>query len=84
MIATLIIVSVSSLDVMDVIFEVMSAMGTAGMATGITREIGTVSKLGLILLMFFGRVGSRTFALSIKGHKKEAPLKAPAEQVMLG
>lgn len=83
-IATLIIVSVSSLDVMDVIFEVMSAMGTVGMSTGITRELGTVSKLVLILLMFFGRVGSLTFALSIKGHKTEAPLKAPAEQVMIG
>ena len=82
--AVLIIVTATSLDVTDVIFEVASAMGTVGMSAGITRDLDTVSKLVLIFLMFCGRVGSMTFALSLKGHKVEPPVKLPEEQVMIG
>lgn len=82
--AVLIIVTASSIDVTDVMFEVASAMGTVGMSAGITRDLGTVSRLVLIFLMFCGRVGSFTFALSLKGHKVEPPVKLPEEQVMIG
>ena len=82
--AVLIIVTASSLDVTDVMFEVASAMGTVGMSAGITRDLGTVSKLVLIFLMFCGRIGSFTFALSLKGHKVEPPVKLPEEKVMIG
>lgn len=82
--AVLIIVTASSLDVTDVMFEVASAMGTVGMSAGITRDLGTVSKLVLIFLMFCGRTGSFTFALSLKGHKVEPPVKLPEEKVMIG
>ena len=64
--AVLIIVTATSLDVTDVIFEVASAMGTVGMSAGITRDMDAVSKISLIFLMFCGRVGSMTFALSLK------------------
>ena len=82
--AVLVIVTATSLDVTDVIFEVSSAMGTVGMSAGITRDLDTISKLVLIFLMFCGRVGSMTFALSLKGHKVEPPVKLPEEQVMIG
>lgn len=82
--AVLIIVTASSLDVTDVMFEVASAMGTVGMSAGITRDLGNLSKLVLIFLMFCGRIGSMTFALSLKGHKIDPPVKLPAEQVMIG
>lgn len=82
--AVLIIVTASSLDVTDVMFEVASAMGTVGMSAGITRDLGNLSKLVLIFLMFCGRIGSMTFALSLKGHKVDPPVKLPAEQVMIG
>ena len=72
------------LDVTDVMFEVASAMGTVGMSAGITRDLGNLSKLVLIFLMFCGRIGSMTFALSLKGHKVDPPVKLPAEQVMIG
>lgn len=82
--AVLIIVTDSPLDVTDVMFEVASAMGTVGMSAGITRDLGNLSKLVLIFLMFCGRIGSMTFALSLKGHKIDPPVKLPAEQVMIG
>ena len=82
--AALIIVTATSLDVTDVIFEVASAMGTVGMSAGITRDMDAVSKISLIFLMFCGRVGSMTFALSLKGHKVEPPVRLPEEEVMIG
>ncbi len=82
--AVLIIVTATSLDVTDVIFEVASAMGTVGMSAGITRDMDAVSKISLIFLMFCGRVGSMTFALSLKGHKVEPPVRLPEEEVMIG
>ena len=82
--AVLIIVTIHGIDVTDVAFEVVSAMGTVGMSTGITRELGVIAKLVLIFLMYCGRVGSMTFALSLRGHKVEAPVREPAEQIMIG
>ena len=82
--AVVIIVTATSIDVTDVMFEVASAMGTVGMSAGITRDLDTISKLVLIFLMFCGRVGSFTFALSMKGHKVDPPVKLPEEEVMVG
>lgn len=82
--AVLIIISVQPLELTDAIFEVVSAMGTVGMSTGITRELVSVSKIVLIFLMYSGRIGSMTFALSLRGHKVDAPVKEPIEQIMIG
>lgn len=82
--AVLFIVTAQSLPVMDVTFEVVSAIGTVGMSTGITRELGVASKLVLIFLMYCGRVGSLTFAMSLRGHKMEAPVKEPTELITIG
>lgn len=82
-IAVLVIVTVQHAEMTDVAFEVVSAIGTVGMSTGITRDMETVSKLVLIFLMYCGRIGSMTFALSLRGHKIEAPVKVPVEKIMI-
>lgn len=82
--AVLVIVTVQPAEMTDVAFEVVSAIGTVGMSTGITRDMETVSKLVLIFLMYCGRIGSMTFALSLRGHKIEAPVKVPVEKIMIG
>jgi trk system potassium uptake protein TrkH len=68
----------------DVLFEVFSAIGTVGMTTGITRELCTVSRVIIIFLMYLGRVGSLTFALSFTERKKTDPLQRPAEKILIG
>jgi trk system potassium uptake protein TrkH len=73
-----------SLPVEDVLFEVYSAMGTVGMSTGITRELGTGARLVIILLMYCGRIGSMSFALSFTERKKVAPVQMPVEKIMIG
>lgn len=68
----------------DVLFEVFSAMGTVGMSTGLTRELGTGSRIIIILLMYFGRIGSMSFALSFTERKKVAPVQLPVEKIIIG
>lgn len=68
----------------DVVFEVFSAIGTVGMSTGITRELTTVSRIIIVLLMYCGRIGSMAFALSLLERKRVAPIQYPVEKVMIG
>lgn len=72
------------LPVEDVIFEVLSAIGTVGMSTGITRELSIASRIVMILLMYCGRLGSMSFALSFTERKKVAPVQFPREKIMIG
>lgn len=82
--AGLIICAVQRLDFLDILFEVISAIGTVGMTTGITRSLNMVSRGILILLMYCGRVGSMTFAMSFIEKRKNAPVKLPVEKITVG
>ena len=58
------------LPMQDVFFEIFSALGTVGISTGITRQLTMLSKIVIVLLMYCGRVGSLTLALSLSRKKK--------------
>ncbi len=68
----------------DVFFEVFSAIGTAGMSTGVTRSLNLVSKFVVICLMFLGRMGSLTFALSFTERRRVSKIRYPEEDVTIG
>lgn len=68
----------------DILFEVFSAMGTVGISTGITRNLVLSSKVVIILLMYCGRVGSLTFALSLTRRKKVKKCINPSEKIAIG
>lgn len=82
--AGLVISAVQQLNFLDILFEVISAIGTVGMTTGITRSLNMVSRGILILLMYCGRVGSMTFAMSFIEKRKNAPVKLPVEKITVG
>lgn len=82
--AALIICSLESMNFIDIIFEVFSAIGTVGMTTGITRDLCAVSKFVLVLLMYCGRIGSMTFAMSFVEKRKNVPVKFPVEKITVG
>lgn len=68
----------------DVMFEVISAIGTVGMTTGITRDLGMIPRAAVMLLMFCGRIGSLSFALSFTQKKRIAPIQQPEEEINIG
>ena len=73
-----------SLPLSDIMMEVFSAIGTVGISTGITREVCVASKYMLIFLMYCGRIGSMSFALSFTEKRHNASVKLPIERITIG
>lgn len=71
-------------ELTDLLFEVMSAMGTVGMTTGITRELNSFSAIVITLLMYLGRVGSVSFAMALLERRAHSPVRCPEEAVTIG
>ncbi len=68
----------------SVMFEICSAIGTVGMTCGITRDLSVVSRCVIIFLMYCGRIGSMTFALSFMQKKKTDPVQYPLGRITVG
>ncbi|MBR6718328.1 MAG: Trk family potassium uptake protein [Oscillospiraceae bacterium] len=79
-----IICAADGLPLRDVLFETISAVSTVGMTTGITRDLGTVSRITIIILMYLGRVGSVSFALAMIAKRHKIAVKLPTETVQVG
>lgn len=62
------------------LFETASAIGTVGLALGVTPELGALSRLILIGLMFFGRVGGLTLIFAALSGAKKTGSKLPQEK----
>jgi len=82
--ASIVICSAQSIDLVDVLFETFSAIGTVGVTTGITRELTVFSSYIIILLMYLGRVGSVSFAVALLEKKARAPITFPVEDITVG
>lgn len=82
--ASLLIMAAQSLPLSDVMLETFSAIGTVGMSTGVTRELIPVSRVVIIILMYCGRIGSLSFALSFTQRKKVAHVSQPMERITIG
>jgi trk system potassium uptake protein TrkH len=82
---TFLLVSLQGLPAKDAAFEALSAIGTVGLSTGITRELNALSRAVIILLMYSGRVGSLTLAMAIMSRvSRKNGLKNPEEKIMIG
>ena len=81
---TLFLCATQHFDLADATLEVVSAVSTVGMTAGLTTKLNTLSRLVIIFLMYLGRVGSLSFALSFTDHKKIAHVMQPAEPINIG
>jgi trk system potassium uptake protein len=70
----------------NIIYECVSAMGTVGLSTGITPYTGTVTRIILILIMFFGRVGILSISISLlmKADREKAVVSHPVGDFITG
>lgn len=79
------IITTQGVPVKDAAFETLSAIGTVGMSTGITRELNTLSRIIILLLMYSGRVGSLTLAMAIMARiSKKTAFRNPEEKILIG
>lgn len=82
--ALLVISGVQRVPMDNLLLEVFSAMGTVGLSAGLTRALLPPSRIVLMLLMFAGRVGTVTFAVSLRGNKRQPYIKYPEERINVG
>ena len=68
----------------NVLFEVISAISATGLTMGITAELSVLSKVILILLMFFGRVGGYTLILVFSETRRPPAITRLPEHIMIG
>lgn len=66
-----IIVFMEPFKTSDVLYEVISALGTVGISRGITAILSPLSKVLIIITMFFGRVGILTIIFATKKRKQK-------------
>lgn len=82
--AVIIVCGLQNFNGTNALLEVFSAIGTVGMTAGLTTQLNTASRIVIILLMYLGRVGSLSFAMSFTDKKKIAHVMQPAEKINIG
>ena len=83
-VATFLISMLQNLDLTTILFDVVSAVSTVGMSTGVTPSLVPAAKVILIILMYLGRVGSLSFAMSFTDKKRLAHVRQPKEHISIG
>lgn len=74
----------SHFSLMQMFFEVASALGTVGLSTGITPSLTTAGRFVIILVMLTGRLGPLTLLAAITFNLKSARYSYPEEAVVVG
>ena len=85
-IVTMVLVMTDRVNLTQALFETVSAFGTVGLTLGITPQLGPVSRMALIITMYFGRVGllSIIAAFSRRPERKKPVFSYPEEKIAIG
>ncbi len=73
-----------NMNMLDLIFEQVSAFGTVGLSTGVTPHLSWMGKSILIVSMFVGRVGTLTVAFALTRSAISRNYKYPYGHTMVG
>lgn len=66
------------------VFEVVSALGTAGLSIGGTAALDGIGKAIIIICMFVGRVGGLTLLLFMSTRQAQPSIGRPEEEIDVG
>lgn len=69
---------------LSILFEVVSALGTVGLTTGVTPWLTDPGRFFIILVMFIGRIGPLTLALAIGNRKMPPALRYSEAKISVG
>jgi trk system potassium uptake protein TrkH len=69
---------------LDSMFEIVSALSTVGLSTGLTPLLGHAGKLVLILTMFIGRLGPISVVMALSISERPQTIEYPREEPLIG
>ena len=73
-----------NLPLLTYLFETSSGIGTVGLTLGITTKLHLLSKIILMALMFFGRVGGLTLIYAALPSSGDKHSRLPLESISIG
>jgi trk system potassium uptake protein len=82
--STFVVLGLSDQDLDRVLFEVLSALGTVGLSTGITAELPAAGQVVLVVLMFVGRLGPLALASALALRERPRHYERPEERTIIG
>lgn len=69
---------------LEIGFEVTSALGTAGLSTGLTSSLSAAGKIIIMILMFIGRLGPLIFLAVVQEYNKKELIAHPEGNLLIG
>ena len=81
---TMLLTITEQTDILTAMFETVSAVGTVGLSTGLTPQLGVMGKIIIIFSMYAGRLGPITLALAIARDIDPPPYRYPEERPLIG
>jgi Trk-type K+ transport system membrane component len=72
----------SSIKLLDLAFESVSAFSTVGLSLGITPALSKAGRIILALVMFIGRVGTLTMVIAFIKKTNKKKYRYPQEKVL--
>ncbi len=76
--------AIDGVSMTEALFETASAVGTVGLSLGITPSLSLASRMILIFLMYFGRVGGLTMIYALIAGHTRSPAQLPQEKITVG
>ena len=67
-----------------ILYETVSAFGTAGLTIGLTPNLSVIGKVLIMLMKYIGRVGPLTVVLSLTKEKIKSGIKYPEGKILIG
>ena len=83
--SAMLLCAVTTADVLDILYETVSATATVGLTRDLTPHLNSAGKAVIIATMYLGRVGPISLALALNSGKKQQNLiKNPTEDISVG
>ena len=83
--STLLLKAVTKAELLDVLYETVSATGTVGLSRNLTPTLNLPGKLIIIAAMYAGRVGPISLFIALNKKSKTVNIvKEPSEQISVG
>ena len=77
-------IGAGSFTFVEGLFEAVSAVGTVGASTGITRELADPARLLIIMAMFVGRLGPLTLVVALAARARPVSHRPALETLRIG
>ncbi|HSL97984.1 MAG TPA: potassium transporter TrkG [Candidatus Deferrimicrobiaceae bacterium] len=78
------VIGAGSFTFVQGLFEAVSAVGTVGASTGITRELADPARLLIVFAMFVGRLGPLTLVVALAARARPVSHRPAVESLRIG